>query len=261
LERRSKPIYSGIALSILTYKPTLLVLLLPMLLLTRRLKTFIGFSTGTGILVLASTACMGVQVWPVYWHFLRFFGQLSQTEGRSGLARWQFVDLTSLSYAVPGGRSRIGFMILLIVTTIAVTWLATLLWKSSGGGESVQYLTWATVLTWTLLLNVYVPIYDSIVLTIALMLMLGALRSPGRTDADGSFLYLAFLSIAVSWITESVAVSKGIQLLTIFLLALAFWQAVLLDRAVRQKLPPDRQQYENTDQTSELGLSHAGGLQ
>jgi len=44
-------------------------------------------------------------------------------------------------------------------------------------------------------------------------------------------------------------------------LALAFWQAVLLDRAVRQKLPPDRQQYENTDQTSELGLSHAGGPQ
>ena len=101
LERRSKPFTSGLALSILMYKPTLLILLLPMLLLTRRLKTLAGFLTGAAVLVLVSTVSMGVGVWSAYANFLQRFGQLSQTGGRSALLRWQFVDLNSLSYAVP----------------------------------------------------------------------------------------------------------------------------------------------------------------
>ena len=50
LEKKSRPILSGLALSVLMYKPTLLILLLPMLLLTRRLKTIVGFVIGTVIL-------------------------------------------------------------------------------------------------------------------------------------------------------------------------------------------------------------------
>jgi Glycosyltransferase family 87 len=233
LERKSKPIVSGLALSVLSYKPTLLILLLPMLLLTRRLKTLVGFVIGTLILVLVSTASMGVQVWPVYAHFLRLFGQVSRTEGRSALLRWQFVDLNSLSYAVPGGRSELGLAILIGVAIIALLWLATLLWKSSAGSKQVQSLTWATVLTWTLVLNVYVPIYDSILLTVALLLALGALRELGLNHADGWFASLAVLIIAVSWMTGPIAKSHGIQLLTILLFALGLWQAVQLHRAMQ----------------------------
>jgi len=233
LERRSKPIISGLALSVLMYKPTLLILLLPMLLLTRRLKTLVGFVTGTVILVLVSTAFMGVQVWPVYADFLRRFGQLSQTEGRSALLRWQFVDLNSLSYAVPGGRSRAGLIILISVVAIVAVWLAALLWRSSAGSKPVQSLAWATVLTWTLVLNIYVPIYDSVLLTIALIVMLGALRELEWKGSEGWFFSLALLIIAVSWVTEPIAQSKGIQLLTVLLFAIGLWQAAQLHQAMR----------------------------
>ena len=47
LEKRSMLFFSGMALSILTYKPTLLLLIVPMLLLTRRFRTFFGFAVGT----------------------------------------------------------------------------------------------------------------------------------------------------------------------------------------------------------------------
>jgi len=237
LERRSKPIVSGLALSVLTYKPTLLILLLPMLLLTRRLKTLVGFVTGTAILVLVSTASMGIQVWPVYAHFLRLFGQVSRTEGRTALLRWQFVDLNSLSYAVPGGRSGLGLTILIGVAIMALLWLAILLWKSSAGSKPVQSLAWATVITWTLVLNVYVPIYDSILLTVALLLTLGALRDLEWNHAGGWFISLAVLIIAVSWITEPIAKSHGIQLLTILLFALGLWQAAQLQRAMQFRTP------------------------
>ena len=233
LERKSKPIMSGLALSVLAYKPTLIIFLLPMLLLTRRLRTFAGFLIGTAILVLVSTASLGVQVWPAYANFLRLFGQVSRTEGRSALLRWQFVDLNSQTYAVPGGRSTLALNILIGIATLVVLWLATLLWKSSAGNRPVQSLTWATVLTWTLVLNVYVPIYDSALLTVALLLTLGALRDLEWKNADGWFLSLAALITAVSWMTEPIARSNGIQLLTILLFALGLWQTAQLQRAIR----------------------------
>jgi hypothetical protein len=233
LERKAKPIMSGLALSVLTYKPTLILLVLPMLLLTRRLKTFAGFLIGTAILVLASTASMGVQVWPVYANFLRLFRQVSRTEGRSALLRWQFVDLNSQTYSVQGGRSILVLIILIGAATLVMLWLATLLWKSSAGGRRVQGLTWATVLTWTLVLNVYVPIYDSVLLTVALLLTLGALHDLEWNHADAWFLSLAVLITAVCWITEPIARSNGLQLLTILLFALGLWQTVQLQRAIR----------------------------
>jgi hypothetical protein len=56
LDRRSRPLSSGLALAILAYKPTLLVIILPMLLLTRRFRTLAGFVAGTAVLLLATTA-------------------------------------------------------------------------------------------------------------------------------------------------------------------------------------------------------------
>lgn len=230
-ERRSRLFISGLALSVLTYKPTLLILLLPMLLLTRRFKTLLGFLTGTLILVSVSTVSMGVQVWTVYAHFLQLFGQLSRTQSKAALLRWQFVDLNSLSYAVQGGRTALGLMILICAVVAVGLWLAILLWKSSAGNKPVQSLTWATVLTWTLVLNIYVPIYDSALLTIALILTLGALHNLESNGADGRLMSLALLIIAVAWITGPIAKSSGIQLLTIMLFAIGLWQTVLLQRA------------------------------
>jgi hypothetical protein len=97
----------------------------------------------------------------------------------------------------------------------------------------VQNLAWATVLTWTLVLNIYVPIYDSVLLTIALIVMLGALRELEWKGSEGWFFSLALLIIAVSWVTEPIAQSKGIQLLTVLLLAIGLWQAAQLHQAMR----------------------------
>ncbi len=57
------------ALSILAYKPTLLLLLIPMLLLTRRFRA-VRIHIGVVMLILAATACGGMQIWPAYAHFL-----------------------------------------------------------------------------------------------------------------------------------------------------------------------------------------------
>jgi hypothetical protein len=232
-ERQSRPFVSGLVLSILAYKPTLLLLVVPMLLVTRRFRTFLGFLTGGTILVLVTTVCAGIGIWPTYAHFLAFFQGVSVVNGQSLLQLSNYVDFTSLSYAVPGGRSTIGVAVLFGITGTVLAVLAVLLWRSSALGKPAQSLVWATTLTWTLLLNVYVPVWDSILVTTAVILTLGALRALDWNDAASWITLNALLIFAVTWNLAAKGNSHGSQLMTILLFVLGMGQLYLLYRAIR----------------------------
>ena len=238
LEKRSRPFLSGLALSVLIYKPTLLLLLVPMLFLTRRFRALAGIISGAGILVAVTTIFAGPQIWPAYVRFLNRFGHTSGLYGQTSLRLWKYVDFNSFSYAIRGGRTAVDLAILICAVAAAAGWLGILLWKSAGGSKPVQYLAWAAVLTWTMLLNVYYPIYDSILITVALILTLAALRDLEWANATSRIIVLALLVFAVSWFTEPVARRYGIQFLTIALMALAIAQSLLLQRAIRWQSSP-----------------------
>ena len=231
-DRQSRPFRSGLALSLLAYKPILLALLLLMLVLTRRFRLLGGFITGAAILILVATALAGVQIWPAYAHLLGIWSRMTGIGGAAVVKHWILIDLNSFWYAMPGGRSRLGLALLTCFITAIALWLATLLWRSATSNRPVQYLAWAATLTWTLLLNVYIPIYDSSLITIALVLTLGALRDLEWSDATGWIIFLAVLISAVSGATEAVARSHGIQPLTIGLFLLGMGQLLLLQRAI-----------------------------
>ena len=94
---------SGLALSACLFKPTLLVLLLPMVLMTRRWRTFLGFVAGAaGLLVTA--AFEGLGIWPVFFHSILSYGKLASGP-QASLIRIlnKYVDLSSFSGFAPGG--------------------------------------------------------------------------------------------------------------------------------------------------------------
>jgi hypothetical protein len=239
LERRSMPVLSGLALSILTYKPTLLLLIVPMLLLTRRFRTFFGFATGTIVLVAISTVFAGFEIWPVYAHFLRSFAGTAGIHGKLAIKLWEYVDFNSLSYAIPGGRSWLGLTILALALLGLVIWLARLLYKSAWAGDAAQNLAWATTLTWTLVINVYVPVYDTLLIAVAGALTIGALLEIEGTNVMGWVVFLAIGISAVSLKAETIAQNHGIQPLTILILLLGSVQAVLLQQVINNKLKED----------------------
>jgi glycosyl transferase family 87 len=237
-EIHSKPFRSGLALSILTYKPTLLLLLIPMLFLTRRFKTLSGFAAGAAMLIAGATAFTGIQIWPAYVRFMRRIGQVAGLNGHSGLNLSKYIDLSAFSYLIPGGRSEVGLAILISVASMVAACLAVLLWRSATCGSPAHYLAWASTLTWTLLLNVYVPLYDSVLLVIAIVLTLGALKDMKRNTAACWVVFLSVLIFAVAWGTEAFALSHRIQLLSIFLAVLGFGQLFLLHRTIRETSMP-----------------------
>jgi hypothetical protein len=237
LEIRSRLFSSGLALSILTYKPTLLLLLIPMLLLTRRFRTLYGFITGAVLLILATTACAGTQIWTAYAHFLYYFGRVAGLNGQPVLRLWKYVDFSSFFQTICGGRSMTETVLFISVTGMIAAALAVLLWKSAGSSSPAQSLAWAATLTWTLLLNVYVPVYDCVLATIAVVLTLGALKELEWSAAMRWAIFLSVVLLMASWETDAMAISYGIQLLTILLAVFGLGQLYLLRRVIERGLP------------------------
>ena len=241
LESRTKPIFSGLALSVLTFKPTTLVLILPALLLTRRFRTLSGFLMGATVWFTATTMVTGFAIWGEYVRFARFFSH-QQWLGNGRLLNYaRYVDLKSLSYTLPGGRSPAGLALLAAFALAAGIALILLLWRSARAPQPVQFLVWATVLTWTLILNIYVPAYDSILVVPALALTFSAFHSLRFKLATDLAALLAVLIFAVSWFSESIASQRHIQLFTFLFALLGCLQLGLLHKALRQRLQSSSQ--------------------
>jgi hypothetical protein len=216
---------SGLALSVCLYKPTLLVLVLPMLLVTKRFKTLLGFGAGAAAFALLTTVAEGTRIWAGYETLLLNFGQATTgVHTQSFLRLRKYVDLTSLSSMAPGGRSWIGLAIIYGYACWAALSLLRLWWTSGRAGKAARGLLWATTITWTLLLNAYVPRHDSILCVLAVVITAGILKdSPART-LYGWFTVLWLLILASSWITDDFAAAHGIQIITLLIAALGMLQ-------------------------------------
>lgn len=225
---------SGLALALLSYKPTLLLLLIPMLLVTRRFRAVLGFLCGTGVLMLAATGFAGMRIWPAYLQMLRNFGHAAGVGGVSRLQLWKYLDIGSSLAAMTGretGIVKAGLVFAMVAVAAILAWLL----GTADRGPAAQRLAWASTLTWTLLLNVYVPIYDSVLAVIAIVLTLGALRDSVMRIAEEWTIVLSVAVFAAAWKTEAFARIHGVQLLTIGLAILGCMQLLFLHRANREK--------------------------
>lgn len=238
LEQTGSLFYSGLALSVLTYKPTLLLLVVPMLALTRRFRTLAGFCAGSVVLVAVDTLLGGIRVWPAYYRLLEYHKKLTGLHGHADIKLSMYLDFSSLTHLLPGGRTPVGLALATGLSAAAGVVLVLLLWKSAKAGRPVQWLAWAATLTWTLLLNIYVPIYDSVLAVIAVILTLGALRQLQWRVASEWITLLAIATVAVSWKTVSFAKAHHVQLLSITLFVIGVAQLWLLWRAIEIERAP-----------------------
>ena len=222
---------SGLALSACLFKPTILVLLLPMVLVTRRWRTFLGFVAGAAALFLATTSLEGFGIWPVFFHSILSFGKLaSRPQASSILILNKYVDLSSFSALVPAGRSLPGLTIFFTVACCAFLALLWFWWKSSGAGRPFNHLSWAATITWTLLLNVYVPIYDSTLIVLALIVAAGAFKRIPSRPLHRWFTTLWVLVLICSWFTVVLGGKVHFQVITVLFIALGVLEFVGLNR-------------------------------
>jgi hypothetical protein len=222
-EDRQRPLLSGLALSLCMYKPTLLILLLPMLLITRRYKTLVGFAGGAAAMAAFVTVAQGASIWPGYVTRLVSFGSAT-TKIHSFVVLWYHVDLNSFSALLPGGRSWLGGSVIFGCAGLAGIALVRAWWVSRRAGPPTGTLIWAVTLTWTLILNLYVPFHDCILIVLSFMATAAVLKHSPNLRFRRQFALLGFAILASSWISLSFARTTGFQILTVLFVVFGMLQ-------------------------------------
>jgi hypothetical protein len=225
-------------MSLCTYKPTLLVFVVPALLFGRRFRSFLGFVAGAFALSLLSLLTVGSQGCLAYISTLKHVGKVVSGGAANPILNL-YVDFYALSRALSGDRPWLATVSFALMFAAAAVLAAHAAGRGRKGDGSAK-LWWAWVIACTLVFNVYVPIYDSILIVLSSILALDALWS--AADAGARLfalpvlqlmivaLYLAALTSRVLWAVWhfqflTVVLTMMAIVLARFLLRSAHWPA------------------------------------
>ncbi len=215
------PMAAGAALAVCLYKPPLLVLAVPMLAIGRRFRTLLGFAVGACVVAALSLAAVGYEGCVAY---VQALGVRAEWTARnpSPLPLFKFVDIHTFVRQLAGGHSTASAGAAFILMGAAFAWLAVR-WARSRPGTREASLLWAATLAWTLVFNVYMPIYDTILIVIPALVMARAVYQPGRESAESDRAVFQgwMLALCVATVvSQPVAAATRFQILTVVLAAL-----------------------------------------
>ena len=211
---REKYFLAGLALGLTAYKPSLLVIPAVMFLAGRFWRLLAGAAIGASVVVTACFAAAGVEGMRLWLLTLKVF-QYMATEDQSILRRTKYVDLNSF-LVVLFGLNAVTKVVAFVIVAAALLVLAWMWFRS----RSASMLLWAGTIAAMLVLNVYVPVYDTIVLIPALLLVASNLTSEKRSR---EFQIWMLLFAVIPWLTQSAADFARLQLITIVIAGFSFW--------------------------------------
>jgi hypothetical protein len=224
---------AGIALSFGLFKPTLVVLPAVMLLCGRRWRTLAGLSAGAFALALASIKMVGLRGCRAWIDTLLFLARANAGPGEVWhLAK--YVDSMSFFHLLIRNAPVFTGILSSVIGVVVFAMLAAAWFRSSArAGQPEEDLLWAATLCFTLVVNSYAPIYDSILVVSAVVLVAGAMDN--RNEHREAFHAWLLALYMVPWISQSFAEFLHFQLFTIALAGFATW-ALRLDYKGRETL-------------------------
>ncbi len=217
--------FAGLVLGLAAYKPSLLVVPAAMFLAGRCWRIVAGISISASLVVAACFAAAGVDGMKLWMDTLRVFRYMA-TDEQSILRRSKYVDLNSF-FVVLGGLNIVTKTAALLIAAAALMVLAWAWFRSVGDRRILLAATIAAML----ILNVYVPVYDTPVLIPALVLVSRTLKSSKELQA------WVLVFCLVPWLTQSAADFLRVQLLTIAIAGFSYWVFRLVRRGQVGNLP------------------------
>jgi Glycosyltransferase family 87 len=210
LQRNGSPLIAGIVLSFLTYKPTLLAFIGPMLLITKQWRILSGLVMGGIMLALTSLLWAGVDGYKGFFRLIALFAQGTKSTTEI-FQTHKYIDVGAALRLLVGPQHTL--RLILLFATLPIIFIS---WYRIGS----QPLSWSLAITCGLLLNFYSPIYDCILLIFAVLLV-------GIHTINHWLIAALYL---VPLITVGVAKLTGVQLYTLVLI-------VFLIHLIRRAVP------------------------
>ena len=224
---------AGIALGLASFKPSLIAIPAAVMIVSGCWRMLAGLCTSTGLMVLTSMATAGVDGFGQWIVRLRVFTAIA-TGNDSILRRTKYVDVTSFFTILLGGNP-VARGIAALVMAAAFGTLALAWWRSRHQPHEVQRYLWAATLLWMLILNIYVPVYDTVLMIPAMALLAtGALRH-GAEQPRALQAWLTPLWL-LPWLTQTFADLLRLQIFTILLAGVGYWALSLARRNSSSRL-------------------------
>ncbi len=231
LEGRAKYLASGFMIAMLSYKPTLLLLICPMLLISRRWRQIGGLVAGLAILAAASIAFGGRRIFHSWLQALLYTAK-NITGADSGLRLWKYVDVNSFVHGLVGTHPAARWLIVAALTLPIGVLLARSWWPGGQAPARYQNSAWSSTLAWLPAINLYMGIYDAALVVLSATLVAAQQQRRYGCLLPGYGLCLAALYV-LPWITEPLARVTGVQLYTP---VLAVWGIYVLREARRERV-------------------------
>ncbi len=218
-------VLAGLALGLASFKPSLIAIPAAMMLVSGSWRMLAGLCTSGALMVATSIATAGVDGFGLWLGRMKVFSAIA-TSNESILRRTKYVDLNSFFTILLGGNS-VARGIATVCTLAAFSILAWTWWKNRHRSQEVQRYLWAATITWTLMINIYVPVYDTILLVPAIALVSRSLAIRSEQKRATLQVWLIVLWLA-PWFTQSWADYLRFQVLTVILAVFGYWTLTLL---------------------------------
>jgi alpha-1,2-mannosyltransferase len=215
---------AGLALGLATYKPSLIAIPAAMMIVGACWKMFAGLCGGSAVLLLGSIATAGVNGLRLWIAQMKVFASIATTN-ESIIRRTKYVDLNSFFSILLGGGSA-ARAIATVAAAAAFLLLGLTWWRARRQPHDIQRYLWGATLTWTLMINIYAPVYDTILLLPAVALVARSLYGRSKGEQAGLQLWLIALWLA-PWLTQSWADYLRLQILTLVLAGFGYWALTL----------------------------------
>ncbi|RLS56930.1 MAG: DUF2029 domain-containing protein [Planctomycetota bacterium] len=224
-ESRQQSFRSGLLLSLLCYKPTLLIVILPMWGIGRRWSSLAGFTWGALIVGLLTVSLVGFGGTIEYAERLLDFARLTRSAGLE-LRTWKYVDITAF-WRLMLGKTELAQWLSLLFGGGGALFLARQWARSARSSLPPRLPLWAATCVATLILNVYVATYDVILAIPAILGVWLTQRSrvESNAPAPGNLDRMLAVMWISPWLAASLSQSTGLQLLTPALGGLAVYLA------------------------------------
>jgi hypothetical protein len=103
---------------------------------------------------------------------------------------WKWIDLNFFLQLLLGGKSVVQQLLLVLLSIPPLVFLTRAWWGLDRNGERYRTLVWAAAITWTMVVNLYVGMYDTVLMVIAVLQTADVVRSASplspRGRGDGS---------------------------------------------------------------------------
>jgi alpha-1,2-mannosyltransferase len=200
LQKNGRPALAGMILSLLTYKPTLLLFLGPMLVFIRQWRILSGLTLGAAMLALLSLLWAGVEGVRGFFKLADLFIRATNSTGEV-FQTHKYIDIGAAVRLLFGPQPAVRLTLVLCAFP-----LVCFLWYRLGP----RSLSWSLAIVCGLIFSLYSPIYDCTLILFAVMII-------GVETLHSWLIGALFLVPAV---TVSVARLTGVQLYTLVLIAL-----------------------------------------